>query len=238
MFEQLFGSKTRVKLLSLFLNNPGRAYYVREITRKVDEQINSVRRELSNLLSIGIIKSEGSNNRLYYEADQTYEHHKELRAIFGKIPVKTRVIAETKEEDQIAKKLRSTGQIDVAFLTGLFVHDTRASVDICIVGDVNRARVMKVINELEQDMGRELNYTIMTPDEYNYRLNLNDRFLNSIVESKKIVIIDSAEKPLGHTAIAVSDEPEDAAEEKPADKKIGVNDFAEQIPVRINQREQ
>src|SRR5688572_26104831 len=99
MFEQLFGSKTRVKLLSLFLNNPDRSYYVREITRKIDEQINSVRRELSNLLSIGIVKSEGSNNRLYYEVNQTYEHYKELRGIFAKIPVKTRIIAETKEED-------------------------------------------------------------------------------------------------------------------------------------------
>src|SRR6476646_6024673 len=55
MVEQLFGSKTRVKLLSLFFNNPGRPFYVREITRKIDEQINSVRRELANLLSVGLV---------------------------------------------------------------------------------------------------------------------------------------------------------------------------------------
>ena len=72
MIDALFGSKTRVKLLHLFLNNPGRAFYVREITRKIDEQINSVRRELANMLSIGIIKSENSNNRLYYEVSQDY----------------------------------------------------------------------------------------------------------------------------------------------------------------------
>ena len=58
MIEQLFGSKTRVKLLQLFYSNPNRSFYVREITRKIDEQINSVRRELSNLLNIGIITSE------------------------------------------------------------------------------------------------------------------------------------------------------------------------------------
>ena len=56
MVEQLFGSKTRVKLLKLFYSNPNRPFYVREITRKIDEQINSVRRELANLLSIGIYK--------------------------------------------------------------------------------------------------------------------------------------------------------------------------------------
>src|SRR6476469_7383755 len=83
MIEQLFGSKTRVKLLQLFYSNPNRAFYVREITRKIDEQINSVRRELSNLLSIGLITSDATNNRLYYEVDQSYEYYKPLATIFG-----------------------------------------------------------------------------------------------------------------------------------------------------------
>src|SRR5579884_1326028 len=83
VIEQLFGSKTRVKLLQLFYSNPNRSFYVREITRKIDEQINSVRRELSNLLSIGIITSDATQNRLYYEVNQTYEHYKPLAMIFG-----------------------------------------------------------------------------------------------------------------------------------------------------------
>src|SRR4029077_16510502 len=84
MVEQLFGSKTRVKLLQLFFSNPNRSFYVREITRKVDEQINSVRRELANLLSIGLITSDANNNRLYYEVNQTYKFYKPLATIFGK----------------------------------------------------------------------------------------------------------------------------------------------------------
>src|ERR1700756_1988821 len=83
MVEQLFGSKTRVKLLQLFYSNPNRSFYVREITRKIDEQINSVRRELSNLMQIGIITSDTTNNRLYYEVNQKYEFYEPLRAIFG-----------------------------------------------------------------------------------------------------------------------------------------------------------
>src|SRR5215217_1245610 len=83
MIEQLFGSKTRVKLLQLFYGNPNRSFYVREITRTIDEQINSVRRELANLLSIGIIKSDTNNNRLYYEVEQDYQFYPPLAAIFG-----------------------------------------------------------------------------------------------------------------------------------------------------------
>jgi hypothetical protein len=208
MFEQLFGSKTRVKLLSLFLNNPGRAYYVREITRKIDEQINSVRRELSNLLSIGIIKSESSNNKLYYEVDETYEHYGELHHIFAKIPVKSKAIKETKEEDTIAKRLRATGQVKLAFLTGYFVHDDNAGVDICIIGDVNRASVAKVVAELEKEQNRELNYTIMTTDDYSYRLNLNDRFLMSLLDTKRIVLIDGDQKEqeIDHTVLALTED--------------------------------
>ena len=83
MIEQLFGSKTRVKLLRLFYENPNRSFYVREITRRIDEQINSVRRELSNLLSAGIITSENTNNKLYYEVNQKYEMYHALSEIFG-----------------------------------------------------------------------------------------------------------------------------------------------------------
>ena len=121
MFEQLFGSKTRVKLLSLFYNNPERPFYVREITRKIDEQINSVRRELQNLLNIGIVRSVSQSNRLYYEVNPKYKFHNELQSIFQRIPAKSKEIKQTKEEDQILKGLQKAGNVRMAFLTGAFV---------------------------------------------------------------------------------------------------------------------
>lgn len=204
VIEQLFGSKTRVKLLSLFLNNPGRPFYVREITRKIDEQINSVRRELANLLSIGIISSEGSNNRLYYEVNSGYEYYEQLRGIFTTLPVSPddKVMAETREEDQIAKRLRATGSISFAFLSGSFVRDNRVRVDLFVVGDVNKTRLAKLVGEMEKETNRELNYTVLTPVEYSYRLSLNDRFVVNLLEAKKIVIIDAQrEKPLEHADV-------------------------------------
>src|ERR1700751_5100280 len=98
MIEQLFGSKTRVKLLQLFYSNPNRSFYVREITRKIDEQINSVRRELSNLLSIAIITSDNTNNKLYQEANQTDEYFEPLQQSYGG-GVKKRVKPEEGSEE-------------------------------------------------------------------------------------------------------------------------------------------
>jgi predicted nucleotidyltransferase len=203
MVDQLFGSKTRVKLLSLFFNNPGRPFYVREITRKIDEQINSVRRELANLLSVGLVTSDGSNNRLYYEVNPKYEFYEQLRSIFTAMPVKSKdpVVQETREEDKIIKRLRSTGAVSFAFLTGSFAREDRANVDIFVVGDVNKARLAKVVAEIEQEMGRELNYSALTPAEYDYRLSLNDRFVMNLLEAKKIVIIDGPERVAEHQEV-------------------------------------
>ncbi len=223
MFDQLFGSKTRVKLLSLFLNNPGRAYYVREITRKIDEQINSVRRELSNLLSIGLIKSSTQNNRLYYEVNDKYAHYNEMHRIFGSLKVgKSKALKGTREEEEIVTKLRESGTIEVAFLTGSFVRDSHNKIDVFIVGDVNRAKVNKVIAEMEQELGRELNYTLMNSEDYGYRRDLNDRFLADIMEAKKIVLVD--ERGAFPGGVKKVDLQENIVEEEPAESDEPASD--------------
>ena len=82
MIDSLFGSKTRVKLLHLFLNNPEKSFYVREITRLIDEQINSVRRELANMVSVGIVQSDNIDNKLYYSTNIGYRYLEPLSVIF------------------------------------------------------------------------------------------------------------------------------------------------------------
>lgn len=206
MIEQLFGSKTRIKLLSLFLNNPGRPFYVREITRKIDEQINSVRRELSNLLSLGVIKSASEQNKLYYEVDTSNNYYEPLRSIFNNVPItQAKELKETREEDELAKKLKASGRIELAFLTGGFVRANHIPIDLFIVGDVNRAKVSKIVADLERELGRELNYTVMSTEDYSYRMSLNDRFLNNIMEAKKIKLLDANDEPIEHKDLALEE---------------------------------
>jgi hypothetical protein len=111
------------------------------------------------------------------------------------------VVKETREEDKIIKKLRSTGSVTFAFLSGTFSRDPKSNIDIFVVGDVNKARLAKVVADMEKEMGRELNYSALTPEEYQYRLSLNDRFITNVLESKKIVLIDGQEKPLAHSDV-------------------------------------
>lgn len=186
MVEQLFGSKTRVKLLQLFMSNPNRSFYVREITRKIDEQINSVRRELANLLSIGIITSDNTNNKLYYEVNQKYEYFAPLSNMFGTGAMLTKVASEEGVTD-----IDQVGHVMLAVLTGQFTRDDSSGVDILVVGDVNATKLAKYVAGLEQKEGKEIRYAAMTPDEFDYRQQVKDRFISDIMLAKKQVLVDA-----------------------------------------------
>ncbi len=187
MIEQLFGSKTRVKLLQLFYSNPNRSFYVREITRKIDEQINSVRRELANLLNIGIISSDTNNNRLYYEVDQSYEHYKALSAIFGGGVIGT---TEAPVATDQTINLKALGNVELVVYTGQFTRDETSGIDFLLVGDVNQTQLNKFVADLEQQEGKEVRYVVMTPSEFKYRQQVNDRFLTLVLTSKKQIVVD------------------------------------------------
>ena len=190
MIDALFGSKTRVKLLHLFLNNPGRAFYVREITRKIDEQINSVRRELANMLSIGIIKSENSNNRLYYEVSQDYTYYEALRAIFADAGLNSDVVGITDANDW-SKRLKPLGDVRVVVFAGALVHGSSAELDVLLVGNINKTQAKKFIKELEEEEGKSLNYTVMDYQDFYYRLSIKDKFITTLTNDKHTVITDT-----------------------------------------------
>ena len=193
MIEQLFGSKTRVKLLQLFYSNPNRSFYVREITRKIDEQINSVRRELSNLLSIGIITSDNTNNKLYYEVNQKYKYYEPLHEIFGG---GVRKIASNKsgqldeQQTEAETGLKSVGHVDLAVYTGQFTRDETAGIDFLVVGDVNPNALQKYIDDLEAQENKTIRYTVMSLPDFLYRQQIRDRFATAIAQSKKQVLVD------------------------------------------------
>lgn len=192
MIEQLFGSKTRVKLLQLFYSNPNRSFFVREITRKIDEQINSVRRELSNLLSIGIITSETTNHKLYYEVNQKFEYYEPLQQIFGGGIKKSKKAAAGSSPDEIATgtDLRAVGHIDLAVYTGQFTRDNSTGVDFLIVGEVNPNALQKYVDQLEAKENKSLRYTVMSLPDFQYRQSINDRFAVGIMNAKKQVLVD------------------------------------------------
>lgn len=190
MIEQLFGSKTRVKLLQLFYGNPNRQFYVREITRKIEEQINSVRRELSNLLSIGIIVSDSNNNKLYYEVNQKFKYYAPLKQIFGNEELVSSKTSDNSKTKPSESSLSIIGHVDLAILTGQFTRDELSGVDLLIVGEVNPNALAKYVGELEQKESKSIRYAVMNLDDFKYRLEIRDRFASNVLNAKKQVLVD------------------------------------------------
>lgn len=180
-------------MLQLFYSNPNRPFYVREITRKINEQINSVRRELANLLSIGIIVSDNTNNKLYYEVNQKYEYYRPFSTVFGRggrtagDAVKASKSLDPQEKD----RLKGIGRIELLVYTGQFTRDESSGVDILVVGEVNQNALQKYVSELEDQENKELRYTVMPLSEFSYRRQIKDRFVTTVLSSKKQVIVDN-----------------------------------------------
>jgi len=189
MIDALFGSKTRVKLLHLFLNNPGKAFYVREITRLIDEQINSVRRELANMMTVGIVASDSADNKLYYEVNQRYEYYVPLRAIFGDQVAAT--IADKATEVAWHKEIKQLPGIRLAVISGVLVDGSTSAIDVLIVGNTPPVKLKKTIKDIEKAEGRELNYSTLSHEEFYYRLSVRDKFITEILNGKYVVLTDT-----------------------------------------------
>lgn len=191
MIDALFGSKTRVKLLHLFLSNPEKSFYVREITRLIDEQINSVRRELANMINVGIIVSDSADNKLYYSVNVNYEHYKAFRMIFGDTSTTSESEAVISRPSSWMDSLQAMPGLRVAVIAGSLVRGSASSVDLLIAGGVRDAAVQSLITRAEKEEKKSLNYAVLSYEDFYYRLSIRDRFVMEILSGKHSVVVDS-----------------------------------------------
>ena len=190
MIDSLFGSKTRVKLLHLFLNNPEKSFYVREITRMIDEQINSVRRELANMVSVGIVQQDAIDNKLYYSINEDYPYIKPLAAIFSDKNTEGSMSAASSVswKDSLG---RMRGLI-LAIISGKLVVGSSSAVDLLLVGDdMSAVTIKNLVKKIEKDRKIEINYAVISYDDFYYRMSVKDRFIMDIVRNKHSVLVDT-----------------------------------------------
>lgn len=185
--EKLFGSKTRAKLLDLFFANTNKSFYVREITRLIEEQINSVRRELMNLEGIGVIRSETFDNKIYYAANMKHQFAHAFQEMFA--PHKA-AVAKTPE----IKRQPSSSWDDYIrpvsrYLRAMVLFNRapgQEGVDLLLIGDDKTKKLTRWAEVVEKKQGRPLNYVILERDDYLYRISVKDRFVMGVLEDAEI----------------------------------------------------
>ena len=188
--EALFGSKTRVKLLNLFLNNPEKTFYVREITRLIDEQVNSVRRELKNLEDIKAVNSATEDRKLFYGINQRFKYYIPLRAIFAGIDVGEESIIKEKEQGWKYNTSDIGKDLGILIISGVLVKGSESDIDMILVGNNSKKQLSDWAKNIEKQEGRDLNYVILTMEEFYYRYTSSDVFINGIFQNEHRIIVD------------------------------------------------
>lgn len=189
MLEDLIISRVRVKVLTLFLSHPGMIFHVRDIVRKLNEEINAVRRELSHMEKAGLVSKEQRANRLLYTMRKDYPLYYELLELIGKT---------SGLGFDIVKQKAKLGKIKFAFISGRYLRGlpkkSGTDVDLLFVGTVVLPELSQLIKAEEVRRGRELNYTVMSEEEFNFRKSRRDPFVLSALEGSRVMLIGDEEE--------------------------------------------
>lgn len=184
MLKQLFTSNTRIKLLETFLLNPDGEFFIRELTRKLGEQINSIRRELGNLKSLGLLRSRFKNRKKFYIVNKHFILFNELRSI---------VVKASTTLDNLSKQLQKFGKIDLLVISGIFL-EKNSPADLFIVGEINKQELEDFINR-ELEMKRPIKMSVISKEDFIYRLKINDKFVRDLVrDPENIIAVNKLEK--------------------------------------------
>lgn len=197
MLEHLFGSKTRVRLLRLFFAEPEKMYFVRELTRILDVQINAVRRELELLQAAEIVEEVKAEDipggdpqsiKKYYRLSQTSLLFPELQALI----YKEKLLNEHLFIEEL--KAKAGDDLKMLILSGHFTDDEKAPTDMLIVGNLREKAITNLIEQYEHDHRVSFRYTFMKEQEFLDRRHIMDKFLFTLFESKIIKAVDLLRK--------------------------------------------
>jgi len=182
MLEYFITSKTKRNLLKLFLTNPERHFYTREISKITGEPLNAVRRELGYLEKAGLIKSRKEGTLKYYSVIKEFPFYTELKKIiYGTVAL----------GDYLKDRFKDSELIELAFIYGSVARNEekeKSDIDLFIVGEIEESKLHEQLANIEKEIGREINYTLMTKKEFMERKARGDSFLQRIISEEKLVL--------------------------------------------------
>jgi hypothetical protein len=190
--SDIITSKVRIKIIELFLSDVSEMYHVRGIVRAIGEEINAVRRELRRMEKSGLLKNEKRGNRLYYWVRDDYPFFDDLLSIVAKTTGLGAEIIENKSK---------VGKLGYVMFSGRFVRRMKRKrdddIDILVVGDVVLPELAALIRKEESKRTYEINYTVMSRDELDFRKKRRDPFLQGILTGSRVMIIGNEEGLVG-----------------------------------------
>ncbi|MBI5400734.1 MAG: hypothetical protein HZB12_01290 [Candidatus Yonathbacteria bacterium] len=196
---KLFGSQARVRILRLFLLNPLEAFDVAMVAEKSKTPVGEARRELTLLKNAGIITAKAFTKEIFSKRNKNAKPKKarisgfQLKTTFSLLtPLKHLVISETPlNRNQIADRFRGVGKLKFLAISGIFIDEPEARVDMLIVGDnLKKRSIETAIRSIEAEIGKELSYGALETAEFLYRVSVYDKFVRDILDFRHDRVVD------------------------------------------------
>ncbi|HLW97943.1 MAG TPA: nucleotidyltransferase domain-containing protein [Candidatus Acidoferrales bacterium] len=179
-------SKARQRLLVFYFTNPTARHHLRDLAERLAIDPSNLSKELARLEREGLFKSEVSGRQKYFHLNRKYPLFAEVRGIVEKTIGAAPLIA------QSLKRIEGIGE---AYLYGSFAgnrQDAASDIDVLIIGAPHEEILAEAARKLERQLGREINYTVLTPEEFQSRRARNDAFLDNIWQDKQVLLAGGA----------------------------------------------
>lgn len=181
--ELLLGSKARWRLLKFFLLNENREYTLKEITGKNKLESRETMSILNQFLKARLLMPKSGKKSKGYFTNKNFSFYRELKALV----VRSNIYPQC---DSLAK-LKNLGDIKLGLVSGIFINYPKAKTDLLIAGDnFSKAKMKHLLEDLEAEMGREINYSVMTTAEFKYRVNMFDKFITDLIEEPHEIVVN------------------------------------------------
>ena len=181
--DRLFGSKTRVALLSKLMMNPDKSFYLRELSKDLRLQYSMLYKEEKNLVSLNILHEEKRGRVTLVSVNKKLPYFVELKELI----TKTAGLG-----DLVRISLSELKGILYALIYGSFASGEEAEtsdVDLLIVANINEEEVLKAIGQIENQVSREVNYILWSEKEFSNRIKSKHHLLTEIVSKPSIMLI-------------------------------------------------
>lgn len=186
MLEEILNSKNDSAILSFFLVAPERSFSALEISKRLKVPYGKAVHILNKLSDHGQLRSFSKKNKKYYLINAKYKLLPEIKSFLLKNG--------PKYSDELFTAIKKLGDIKAAFLSGVFTGYANLPVDLLLVGKVNLKRLDEFLKLVAKIMGQDINYSIMSPEEFVERRDTFDRFIRDIFDYRHLVVIDNLKK--------------------------------------------
>lgn len=181
-------SKARQRLLTYYFANPTARRHLRDLAERLSIDPSNLSKELGRLEREGLFRSEVSGRQKYFQLNREYPLFDEVRSIVAKtvgaVPL-------------IAQSLKKIEGIEEAYLYGSFARnqqDAASDIDVLVIGAPLNEPLAETVGKLGRQLGREVNYTVLTRKEFESRRTRKDAFLENVWHNNRVSLIGPHEK--------------------------------------------